>query len=43
VLAKLLANRLRIVVGNAISDGILVVKGRQNLDGILVASWSMRL
>jgi len=39
VLAKLLANRLRGVIGNVISDSqSAIVKGRQILDGILVAN-----
>jgi len=39
VLAKLLANRLRGVIGNVISDSqSAFVKGRQILDGILVAN-----
>jgi len=39
VLAKVLANRLRIVIDNVVSDSQLVfVKGKQILDGILIAN-----
>jgi hypothetical protein len=39
ILAKVLANRLRMVIGNVISDSqSAFIKGRQILDGILVAN-----
>jgi hypothetical protein len=39
ILAKLLANRLRTVIGSVISDTqTTFIKGRQILDGILVAN-----
>ena len=39
VLAKILANRLRVVIGSVVSDAqSAFVKGKQILDGILVAN-----
>lgn len=39
ILAKILANRLRLVIGSVISDSqSRFIKGRQILDGILVAN-----